>query len=161
MIHFHFLSLLILLIPVLHAVWIRDLEKVCWTFSAHNTSLANVMVLHLFTYLPPPADMFHLFRLLEGITTVIGNAHFPGCDSTCSQCYLRPTSVYYRFALCLLSEALPSSLVCPWLREQKQIEVLWRQGLLLSCKNWNSEDMMLDILREEEGTDRGMTLSTR
>lgn len=45
------------------------------------------------------------------------------------------------------SKLINGPLVCPWLIGQKKTGALWRQGLLLSCKSWNS----LNILKKEDG----------
>lgn len=72
---FHFLSLLILLIliPILHALCIRDIDKVCWISAAHNTS---VWWFFLFSFTSAlRMAMLHWLHHLEGIIIVIYNAH--------------------------------------------------------------------------------------
>lgn len=104
---FHFFSLLILLIlfPLLHALCIRDIEKVCWISVAHNTSAWQFFI---FSFTPAfRMTMLRWLHHLEGITMVIHNAHFPGCNSACVQHYLGSTLV--SFTLCTFSKALHST----------------------------------------------------
>lgn len=79
----------------------------------------------------PPVSSITL-NLLQ-FTSVLPSAHFPRS---------LPQPFY--------SKPMDGPLVCPWLRGQKRATP-WRQRLLLSCKSWNSLNMMLDILRKEDG----------
>lgn len=107
-IQFAFIScllILLILFPLLHALCIRVIEKVCWISVAHNTSAWQFFI---FSFTPAlRMAMLHWLHHLEGITMVIHNAHFPGCNSTCVQHYLGSTLV--SFTLCTFSEALPST----------------------------------------------------